>query len=448
MARPSCRRRGCEPIDRARRITGEQPLQPLFTLLTIRHQLELSRDDGARVALALDRLSLEDTPAYRETEIEIELFDGDERAVAELALWLMRTYGVLPSRGSKRGRALAWRRGLGLPVVGPALALDLLAERAVSSGDSPAPIIALASPHGSSQAAILATALVARLPGAVCEGADKPRGDAAPARGPLISVGAAALAREDAAIAAWVKVGLPQPLLDRLIADAAAAAADPWAILRRLGEYVVPSQRRFLDPVAREVDLIVIDNAPPGGGDDHQTPIEQGKLLAWPTAETLARAGAVAFGAAREEDHFFRPPVTDDAREWRVRLRDDTAWVSFPDATLAARIATYEARPRVVALLHQLGYAETDRVIKERRRYRLGGWEIALDRVAGVGHCCEMRRVSADARDLKALVAVLGLTAVEQTGSTYRALRDELAGLFADSAHRDGRAVLAEPPAR
>ena len=72
----------CEPIDRARRIAGGQPLQPLFTLLTTRHQIELARADGARVALALDRLALVDDALYRETEIEIELFDGDEQAVA------------------------------------------------------------------------------------------------------------------------------------------------------------------------------------------------------------------------------------------------------------------------------------------------------------------------------------------------------------------------------
>jgi hypothetical protein len=65
-------------------------------------------------------------------------------------------------------------------------------------------------------------------------------------------VGIPALARDDAAITAWVKVGLPQPLLRRLTDDAAAAGVDPWTILRRLGEYVIPSQRRFLDPAARQ----------------------------------------------------------------------------------------------------------------------------------------------------------------------------------------------------
>jgi inorganic triphosphatase YgiF len=122
-------RASCEPVARARRVVGDRPLLPLFTLLTTRTQIELARADGTRVALALDRLRMEGEPGYRETEVEIELLDGDERGLAELAVWLMRQYGVLPMRGSKRGRAITWKRGEGLPVVTPDLALDLLAER-------------------------------------------------------------------------------------------------------------------------------------------------------------------------------------------------------------------------------------------------------------------------------------------------------------------------------
>jgi len=418
----------CEPVARARLVAGEQPLQPLFTLLTDRRQIELVRADGARVALALDRLRLDGKPTYRETEIEIELYDGDERAVADLALWLMRTYGLLPMRGSKRGRALAWRRGLGLPVVAPALALELLAERAAlattTSGD-PAPVIVLASPLGSAQAAALAAGLVEHLPGARIATSR----DSAAASGPLIVVGMAGLECDDAAIRAWVKVGLPRPLLRRLIADAAAIGVDPWTILRRLGEYVVPSQRRFLDPAARQTDLIVIDNVPLPSGDQHLTPSEQVKFLGWPTAAALVNAGARHCGTALEHDRFFWSPASTADEYSRVRLRDDTAWVSFALADNPAQVATYEARPRVVPLLHNLGYSEVGQLVKARQRYRLGGWEIALDRVAQLGHFCELRRVAADERDLGAIVAALGFGTVAHTGATYRSMQEVSTGV-------------------
>jgi len=417
----------CEPVERARVLAGVRPLQPLFSLLTDRQQIDLVRADGARVALALDRLRLDGEPRYRETEIEIELCDGDERAVADLALWLMRTYGLLPMRGSKRGRALAWRRGLGLPVVAPALALELLAERAtlaMANGD-PAPVIVLGSPLGSEQANALAAGLVARLPGAsIGVAPDLATRVAVP--GPLILVDAAALVRDDVAIRAWVKVGLPRPLLRRLTDDAAAVGLDPWTILRRLGEYVVPSQRRFLDPAARQTDLIVIDNVPPPSDDQHLTPTEQMKFLGLPTVAALMAAGALPRGTAIEYDRFFRSPASTAGKYLRVRLRDDTAWVSFVLADNPARVVTYEARPRVVPLLHNLGYSEVGQLTKGRERYRLGGWEIALDRVAQLGHFCELRRVAVDDRDLTAIVAALGFGTVARTDTTYRSMQQVL----------------------
>ncbi len=398
----------CAPIERARRLAGNQPLVPLFTLLTIRHQIELVRSDGARVALALDRLQLEDAPVYRETEIEIELFDGDEGAVADLALWLMRTYGVLPMRGSKRGRALAWKRGLGLPVVGPALALEILGDQAVQAGDGA--VIALASPRGSEQANRLAEGLTERLRITQAD---------LPTTGPRIVVNRV-LGSEDAVVfSAWVKVGLPRPLIHYLVTDLAAASVDPWLILRRLGEYVVPSQRRYLDPAARTTDLIVIDNAPLLAADQHHTPAVQMKYFGWPREEVLLASGATLFSAATEDDYFYRPPAALSDDYLRVRLREDTAWVSYADTTADSAITTHEARPRVLPLLRNLGYREQGKVRKERRRYRHGGWEIALDRVAQLGYFCEIRQVAADQRGLATIAATLGLDTLTQTATPY-----------------------------
>lgn len=397
----------CAPVERARKLAGGQPLQPLFTLLTTREQIELERTDGARVALALDRLQLAENPAYRETEVEIELLAGAEEAVAALALWLMHTYGLLPMRGSKRGRALAWLRGLGLPVVAPAVGLAILAEQVAHA--APQTVVQLASPRGSEQAQKLANALH-RL--------------AAPAEQAQVAarvyVGSEPAA--PVAFAAWVKVGLPKPLLGRIAADIEAAGVDPWAALRRFGEYVVPSQRRSLDPVAHDFDLIVIDNAPIPDADQHHTPTVQRKLYGWPAEAVLCQQGFTLFSVAAEEDHFLLPPAATDYAYLRVRLREDTAWVSYPEAHDPAVIATHEARPRVVPLLRNLGYRWQGRLLKERRRYRQGGWELTLDRVAHLGYFCELRQITGDQRDLDTTLACLGLATIRQTTASYWSL--------------------------
>ncbi len=433
-------REKCAPVTRALRVVGAQPLLPLFALLTARRQIDLARDDGARVALALDRVQLEGAPEYRETEIEIELLDGDEHAVADLALWLMQTYGLLPMRGSKRGRALSWRRGEGLPVVAPALALKLLAERV--RADAPAPTIALASPRGSGQATALAASLAALLPGARVVDTPPAAVTIEDGVGPLLLVGPEALLTAPGAIGVWVKVGLPRPLLARVIA-AAAVGLDAWTILRRCGEYVVPSQRRFIDPAAQSAALVVIDNAPPATGPGlHDTPDVQLKLYGWPDEAALADAGATFLDTAVERDHFLCPPAPPDAAIVRVRCREDTAWVSLPSADAAPRIATYEARPRVLTLLHALGYTDAGLLTKERRRYRLDGWEIALDQIAGLGHFCEVRRLArsvtsneggepGDDSSLRAIAARLGLGGARTTSATYRELWRETIATFA-----------------
>lgn len=438
----------CKPVARARKVAGAAPLLPLFTLLTERRQLALARPDGTRLALALDRVRLADEPAYQEAEIEIELLDGDEGGLAELALWLMEEYGLLPMRGSKRGRALAWRRGEGLPVVAPALGLRLIAERvaALASHTHGRPVVvALASPRGSGQARALAAALLARLPDArpLAAGRGVPPdlslgGGADGEAGTVIVEGPDRLGAEagHSDLGVWVKPGLPRPLLAQILGDARAAGRDPWEILRRCGEYVVPLQRRYLNPAAHWADLIVIDNAPPPGPPRPGTPPAQVKLWGWPSEAALAAAGAAPLGADREEDHFFRPPADPVGPPLRVRLREDAAWVSFAAVGVGDAapppIVTCEARPRVLTLLHGLGYTPAGRLCKERRRYGLDGWELALDRVAGLGHFCELRRPDAGtvgARERAAVLAALGLAGIRTTGATYLELwREARAG--------------------
>ena len=430
----------CEPVRRAQKVAGREPLQPLFTLLTARRQVDLLTDDGrTRVALALDRVRLDDARGhlpYEETEIEIELLDGDEGPLARLALWLMATCGLLPSRGSKRGRAQAWLRGEGLPVVAPALGLRLIEERVAALAaelHGRPPVVKLAAPRGSPQARLLATALAARFPAArLISGqpvAPEPSAlSATPGAGPVIVEGPDALESGHDDLGVWVAPSLGRQLLARLLADARAGGLDEWEILRRCGEYVLPMQRRYLDPTARWADLVVIDNAPPP-----DTPSEQVKVFGWPAPDALARVGAVPCPVERQDDRFFRPPAGEDGdgRDspgdlLRVRLCGDTAWVSFAATGEAGEadgaVATCEARPRVLTLLRGLGYRPAGQLATERRRHRLGGWELALDHVAGLGYFCELRRFGPDERDAAAVLAALGLSGARTTTESYLAL--------------------------
>jgi adenylate cyclase class IV len=134
----------------------------------------------------------------------------------------------------------------------------------------------------------------------------------------------------------------------------------------------------------------------------------------------------------READHFLRPPAANGDELLRVRLFEDTAWVSFRAA--GGGFATYEARPRILPLLHNLGYHDAGRVTKLRQRHRLGGWEIALDQVAGLGHYCELRQIGADARDSAEIAALLGLGGAATTEASYRALAESERAAFAEPA--------------
>ena len=104
----------------------------------------------------------------------------------------------------------------------------------------------------------------------------------------------------------------------------------------------------------------------------------------------------------------------------------DTAWVSFAvtgdSGEAGGSVATCEARPPVLTLLRGLGYLPAGQLAKERRRHRLGGWELALDQVAGLGYFCELRRLGPDERDAAAVLAALGLSGARTTTDSYLTL--------------------------
>lgn len=413
----------CPAISRARTLAGGERLEPLFGLRTLRTQVELSRADGTRLALALDRIALEGdrhAPPYRETEVEVELLRGDERAVVELGLWLMGEYGLLPLRGSKRGRAMAWRRGVGLPVVTPDLGASLLAERVatVSAEVRGRPVVVkLAGPSGSRRSRALADQLCQRWPGATLalSVADADQLPDPGGGGIVIAEGPNVLETGHADAAAWVKSALPGQLIAHLVATALSIGMDHWKILTAFGEYVVPSQRRQLDPAARWADLVVIDDGAPellAAGDRRES-----MVYAWPSAAALRAAGATQLGAATSRERRYLPPAGASTGAVDVRLSDDIAMVSF--ASESGDIARAETRPRVTALLTRLGYRLAQTFEVAHLRYALAGWHVSLDRVAGLGHWCAIAADPDVTASAEVPFAALGLTGARRASASY-----------------------------
>lgn len=413
----------CPAVSRARSLAGGERLEPLFSLRTLRTQVELARADGTRLALALDRIALEGdrhAPPYRETEVEVELVRGDERAVVDLGLWLMGEYGLLPLRGSKRGRAMAWRRGVGLPVVAPDLGASLLAERVatISADVRGRPVVVkLGGPSGSRRPRALADELCLRWPGATLVPSiadadpllDPCRAGIAIAEGPHV------LETGHADAAAWVKSALPSQLIAHLVSTARSIGMDQWKILTAFGDYVVPSQRRRLDPAARWADLVIIDDGAPelfAPGEQRET-----RLYAWPSAAALRAADAGQLGASTSRDRRYLPPAGARSGAVDVRLSEDIATVSFTRES--GDIVRAETRPRVTALLTRLGYrlAQTFEVV--HLRYALDGWHVSLDRVAGLGHWCAIDADAAVPASAELPLAALGLTGVRRTTASY-----------------------------
>lgn len=413
----------CPAVSRARSLAGGDRLQPTFSLRTLRTEVTLARADGTRLALALDRIALEGddaAPPYRETEVEIELLRGDERAVVDFGLWLMSQYGLLPLRGSKRGRAMAWRRGVGLPVVAPDLGASLLAERVATISAEVmdrSTIVKLAGPAGSERARALADTLCREWPDAtlvehVEDVAELP---VRHAPGIVIVEGHSVLEAGHADAAAWVKAGLSTPLIAHLIAVAQANGMDDWKVLTAFGEYVVPSQRRRLDPAARWADLVVIDEGAPELLALHES--RRVKVYAWPSAGALRVAGGRQLDHTVAREQRYLPPPGVRSNPIDVRLVDDVAIVSFTrgDGT----IVLGEARPRVAALLTRLGYRLAHAVEISHRRFTAGGWCISLDRVAGWGHWCAIEPEALEPADPAPLLAELGLGGARHTTASY-----------------------------
>lgn len=151
--------------------------------------------------------------------------------------------------------------------------------------------------------------------------------------------------------------------------------------------------------------------------------------------ERLHEAGAEACGAVTELDTYYEHPTrsfadTDEAL--RIRRTDGEASLTYKgprvdDATKTRReIETPVADPEAVgAVLEALGFEPTAEVCKERERYALEGYTVALDEVEELGEYVEVEAVGeADEVDslragVVSLLERLGLEAADGVRDSY-----------------------------
>lgn len=123
-----------------------------------------------------------------------------------------------------------------------------------------------------------------------------------------------------------------------------------------------------------------------------------------PVREALRGLGAMAGAAADEEDAFFAHPSRDLAAcDEALRLRRTPGGFELthkgPRAdgpVKSRRETTVRLADDPTALLEALGFHRTVRLRKRRERHRLGGLEVTLDEVEGLGWFAEVEAVGPD----------------------------------------------------
>jgi adenylate cyclase class 2 len=160
--------------------------------------------------------------------------------------------------------------------------------------------------------------------------------------------------------------------------------------------------------------------------------------------ERLAELGAVFVGVEEQEDVYFEHPCRsllagDEAL--RLRVAGGRAELTYkgPRGSGSAKSRVEVTVPvgdaaAARALLEQLGFREAVRVRKRRELYRLGGVEVALDTVEGLGTFVELESKGAPGERLIELLELLG------AGEPLRETYAELVAKAARSPARSGSA--------
>lgn len=99
-----------EPPGRlVRWLAGDEPVKPLFTVVTLRHRAMASAGPRECLELALDRARFFGPNGELVfLELEVESLDGDRALLEEVAAKLRRGYGLAASGLSKFERGLRW----------------------------------------------------------------------------------------------------------------------------------------------------------------------------------------------------------------------------------------------------------------------------------------------------------------------------------------------------
>jgi len=140
-----------------------------------------------------------------------------------------------------------------------------------------------------------------------------------------------------------------------------------------------------------------------------------------------------------EEDVYFRHPARDFAESdeaLRLRRAGDGCWLTYKGPRIdritksreeiSVAVQDFEEAKR---LLSALGFEELKPVVKRRSCYRLGCYEIMVDRVEGLGAFVEVeRRDVYEPEELLALLRKLGAVELERRSYLELALEEGGAG--------------------
>lgn len=165
--------------------------------------------------------------------------------------------------------------------------------------------------------------------------------------------------------------------------------------------------------------------------------------------EQLEDAGAKPLESVRQVDTYYDAPDRNFAEtEEALRVRRETTegglssvyltykgpLVDEGSKTRVEAETTVDDDDEMDAILGGLGYEAAARVVKERDRFELGGWLVALDTVDGLGEFVEVERETDHAleddddamesarREATEVLSTLGLDADDQVRTSYLGL--------------------------
>ena len=145
-------------------------------------------------------------------------------------------------------------------------------------------------------------------------------------------------------------------------------------------------------------------------------------------ARIIVEMGGTFLENLHERDIYYNHPgrdfrITDEA--FRIRVMNERYRITYKGPKIGGRSKTrFEAEIGIddpdgmAVILERLGFTKTGEVVKKRALYRIGGTEICLDEVEGVGRFVELEQMGGDREKIETalfgLAAMLGLSRFER----------------------------------